>query len=180
VIAPLVVACNAILGVEDIADVGCHIKPQLGPITSSSLKATLSRIQAGVDYGSALTFEVNDSTTLYVNIYDRSSQSRMVVTTGEHMLMPEDKDDEACGICISAEVYVGMGPDSTSQMFQALPEGALYLETANNIGLAGNLQKLRLRHIAKHGGETVELDDGCVAAIDSIQFNMTYPPLPAP
>lgn len=172
-ITALALGCNNVVGIEDVSLVKCPDSKSFPSIVSSAATTTLAHDPDSKQLmAPLLTFALSDTTNLFVGLYNDAG--RDVTTPMLYQLTDDDALDETCGICVSMEIEAAAGTDTVVRKYQAFGEGQLNLTRSDSTGLAGTMQKLRLRHVDPADGMTMEINDGCEIAIDMITFDMPF------
>lgn len=184
-LAPLTVACNSLIGVEDVglappdgrppdAMAKCDVMPQFSLVTSNTSTSILSHRTS--DGGPSMLFLLNTDAkpdSLGALLYDGKGGHGTLNTPGTFTVTASDTKIETCGLCI----VVNTDYDSTARAFSQTywaSQGTLTLSRADTTGMTGRFQGLRLRHVDISSGTTRELNDGCAVQIDDVRFDMPY------
>lgn len=187
-------ACNGLLGVEDVElqtpqqpdgntvdpppPPRCNVASNFGLISSNP---TTSIIRRRPDGGSTLTFLLNADAKpdfFSVMLYANSGGHGVIETSNSsHPLYPSDTKFESCGICAFINTDFDSNASTFAEIFMAEAQGTLNITTATSTRLVGSLRGLKFRHVDTSSGSTTEVPDHCTVTIDSVFFDMTYPPV---
>jgi len=174
VLVSLTIACNAILGVEEVA-LDCQINsdfPLIASNTSTSLTHFMDQGLTGPDLSLVLNADA-DPDYLTVRLYDNMGQHGMLNAPGLYLLTADDAKRDTCGICVSIDVYFDNASGNVWQPFWARDQGELMLTKADSTGLAGTMHNLKFRRVSP-ADFNVDVNNGCMVTIEKIEFNMGY------
>ncbi len=180
VLASSTMACNTLLGVEDVFPLDCHINSDFKKIASDTTTTSLTRVPNGSLTAPELDFQLTSQQELVVGLYDNTGQHGTLTQPGTYPLLADDARDETCGICVALYVDFDTGASTNSVTYQAFGQGDLQLSTADSTRLAGSIHNLRLRHVTTTDTSTTEINDGCTVTIEDVEFDMLYSPAALP
>jgi hypothetical protein len=165
VLASLTIACNAILGVEDVSPI-CQVNSDITLVVPDA-QASLSTFQekSGLKVPE-LVLRLDANAKLTIEPYGQ--------TSGTYKLTADDAQYESCMICVFINASSDMATGSALQSFWALGQGELTLTRADNIGLAGMMRDLKFRQVTRTDADFTEVNNGCTVTIHEVQFDMLY------
>jgi hypothetical protein len=173
--SPLV-ACNALLGVENVSAVDCHARPDFPQISSSTSATILSHFMDGTVTGPELDFSFDADGTgllddLIIRLYDKSPPHGVLNAPGDYDLFPSDATLQSCGICITIHVDFRTPLEAGVDVYRAIGQGHLKLMKADTTGMAGSLNNLKLRMVDDND---VDVNNGCSITIEDVEFDAAY------
>lgn len=184
-LASLTMACNAILGVEDVAalspDSGqmpvpsaCDVASDFMRVMSDPSTSLLSRTSDG---SPGLLFLLDTDPkpdSLFMALFDGKGGHGALSAPGTYALTASDAQIGICGICIEVNADFDSSTSTFSQTFWADPQGTLTISRADNTGLAGRIQGLKFRHVNIANGISSDIDDGCSVTVEDVEFDLSY------
>src|SRR5207249_3443908 len=120
VLAFLTIACNTILGVEDVV-LDCHVNSYFPLVTSSTVKTSLDHVSLGEEKILRLTFSLNvdaNPDNLVIDMYESFLNG-----TGVYQI----KETDDCRICGRIEADVDPVIKIPSQIFEPIRDNSLRL-----------------------------------------------------
>lgn len=179
VLASLTIACNDILGVEDVFS-GCYIQSEYPKIVEDA-STRLIQSPKGAGTESALTFrlDANVEFRLDANIELKLSfkdAQRDVLPLGVPYMLTTDDSNSTCYVCVVISADLMMPTGNMHQDFWARAQGYLVFIEADNVRLQGSMHELVFRQVrANSNGMSTEVADGCPdVTIDEVVFNHEY------
>jgi hypothetical protein len=191
----LAIGCNAILGVEDVAqqapDAGgsgrddasstpgsaaCDVSSHFGLVDSTSAISLLSRGDDGSpDLLISLTTD-GEPDSLSMFLHSNQGGHGILEQNGTYAISAQDANPRTCGVCL----VIGSDFDGAdfSQFFWARAGGTLTIDSATATGLAGRIRDLTFRQVDIATG--ADVPSGCSVAIDNVHFDMMYATSAAP
>ena len=163
-VAALATACNAIIGVVDVSPI-CQVDADI-KLVMSGAQASLSTYQDKGATASELVMPLNANANLTLDLYD--------TTVAVHPLTMTDAQFDTCNVCVYIESNSGTATGMMPQALWALGQGELTLTKADSTGLTGSMQGLKLRQVTTAQVAFTEIDNGCMVAIDDVQFDLPY------
>lgn len=178
--------CNSLLGVDDVSEATatpapaptCFVQPDIAQVTSDA-DTTLTLGSDGYPNAPQLLLQAQGGIALLIGLYDNIGGARVVNKPGPYTLLDADSRTENCGICISMTTSFFGDADVIEQKYFALPGATMTLTKADATGLAGEIDKLQLRHVdfqSLQDKTTVDVNDDCNVTIDKVTFSAQYPP----
>lgn len=184
-LALLTMACNSIIGVEDVSalspDAGpipasgsCDVASDFSRVVSSPSTSLLSHTNSGSP-GLLLLLNTDPKPdSLFMALFDGKGGHAALSAPGTYSLTASDARIETCGICLEVDTDFDSSASSFSQTFWADPQGSLTISRADSTGLAGRIQGLRFRHVNIASGASTDIDDGCSVTIEDVEFDLSY------
>jgi hypothetical protein len=111
---------------------------------------------------------------LFIQLYNDMGQHGILNAPGTYQLTAADATLATCGICTFFAVNIDRNTNTWAQTYFAQGTGDLTLTTASATRLTGSMHNLQLRHVDATSGATDP--DGCVAKIDTVEFDLAYTP----
>ena len=158
-------ACNAILGVEDV-ELNCHVAPEFA--VPPAAVWTLRNIADAGDTASQLSTEPAAMTTLYIRLWDGFGEHDELLAGSTYPLTPDDGSRIDCGICVELDARFDTPTGTEQWVYAARPQGHLTLTTRSVTQVTGSMQNLRFRHVTDDGAE---VNDGCSTVIRQLAFD---------
>jgi hypothetical protein len=186
-LASLTVACNAVLGVNDVSLVtpDAHPSADAAPDTPScKVDAHVQLVATGSSPSSLIHLTTGEPSLLifinadpkpdglFVQLYNNMGQHGVLNTPGTYQLTAADTTPATCGICAFIDVNIDRTAGTSEQTYFAKGMGDLTLTTASTTRLTGSMHNLELRHIDTTSG--TDASDGCVVKIDTVEFDLPY------
>jgi hypothetical protein len=175
-VAALIGACNAVLGVEDVA-LDCHVNSDYPLVSSSAMQATLVQFTDGDFDGPELRVQLETAADveMVVRLYDDFPPHGVVNAPGTYQLVMSDAAYKTCGICVAIYSDFPTPTGTESWTYRAFGQGSMTLTVANNARLSGSLHDLKLRHVMPNENPIdVDLDDGCSVSVEDVEFDVPY------
>lgn len=175
-VAALTSACNAVLGVEDVA-LDCHVHPDFPLINSSNASAELLHFTDGSYTGPELhlKFDTPGDVEMVISLYDNRPPHGVLNAPGTYQLVIADASTHACGICVATYSDFPAAAGTESWTYQAFGQGTMTLTMADSIRLSGSLHDLKFRHVMdSDNADDVELNDGCSISVEDVEFDVPY------
>lgn len=169
-IASLAIACNNLLGMEDVS-LGCYVDSDIKQIVSNSSTTLVRSMDSSF---SSLEFKlngnINSPAQLNVELFNRFGQHGDLGMSGTFDLTAVDAGGhDGCGICVW--ISFDLPSISISQEFWALDQGKLRLDVVDSNRLAGALYGLKLREVIMVDEDVVDVQNGCSVTIHDIEFD---------
>lgn len=172
-----IVACNAIVGVEDVSLRACGVNENFPLVTSNPTTTLLTHSMVNSQSVPSLFILLSNDAkpdALFLQLYNNMGQHGVVNAPGTYSLTASDAKFEACGICAEIDTDFDSTAKKFSQTFLALGQGTLRLTFADSTRLAGSMHDLEFRHVDTSSNSTVDVNDGCVVTVEDVEFDMTY------
>lgn len=162
-LASSALACNAIVGVEEV-ELNCHVAAETA-VPPAAVWQLDNSDDAG-DPVSQLSVQPVAMTTLYIWLWDGGEHGAF--TAGTYPLTPDDGSRVDCSLCVELDVGFGTPTGAERWVYAARPQGNLTLTTRSVTEVTGSMQNLRFRHVTDEG---VEVNDGCSTIIRQLAFD---------
>src|SRR5262249_52468007 len=159
VLASSTLACNTILGVEEVA-LNCNVEPQpVAPTGAWTLTPQMEDTQLGY----VLSIE-QAITGLSIELWDDRAGHRILSAGNTYPLTPED-GTSGCGICVELTVTVVTSSGTVTWIYDALPQGSLTLTMRTSTNIVGSMHNVRFHHVIEDPANIIDANDGCSTTI---------------
>lgn len=185
-------ACNSLLGIDDVSRASPDAMPRIPPdgaamcdvvsdislVNASATTSTLTHGQFGPNIAIQLNVDPKPD-SLDILLDNNQAGHGTLTAVGTYPLTPGDAKLETCGICVVIFTNYDSSAKTFSQDYLANAQGALTVTRSDATGLAGRIRTLSFRHVDL-SGPTQDINDGCKATIEDIEFDLAYSATAAP